>query len=484
MSKDRKHIDPLKELSPEMMDAYLKGKLSPRERHAVERFLLDHPFEAEAMQGLEAHEFDLGSSLRGLRDRLPKEDKEETKVLPLWKRPLGIAATIALLFVSSITMWLVVDQLLPSDEVVIKEAPLEEEEQEQKELSQPEPVQDEVTVEESEKQEVTDESKEEMSNAPENIERQKAAESIRMEKARMESEQKIAPQPVVEELALAPKPVARQREVSDERVITEEEEAQIVQELQGVVSGVKVEEESAFAADEDVVVEGMELETVEVVSYGVQKKQSVTGSVAVVERSAYAGPRLVKGKVVDASGEGIPGATVIVKGSTTGTITDIDGNFEIGLENEDDLLVASFIGYNKKEIKPDSFAPVTIEMSEDVASLEEVVVVGYGTSTTPKPDNEAYPDGGFIAFRRYVKENLEYPKEAHFLQLEGKVVVKFKVSDTGSLSDFEIKKGLGHGCDEEAIRLIQEGPSWNPSREEGQLVEDEVTLRIRFKLED
>lgn len=86
----------------------------------------------------------------------------------------------------------------------------------------------------------------------------------------------------------------------------------------------------------------------------------------------------VKGTVVDANGEPVIGASVLMKGTTNGTITDIDGNFTLSNVNPG-ILVVSYIGYKTQEIQVKGGAPVKIVLKEDSEVLEEVVVVGYGT---------------------------------------------------------------------------------------------------------
>lgn len=87
----------------------------------------------------------------------------------------------------------------------------------------------------------------------------------------------------------------------------------------------------------------------------------------------------IKGHVADATGEPIIGANVTVKGTTTGTITDIDGNFTLEVESTDGTLVVSFIGYKSVEAKMNGTALINVVLQEDTETLDEVVVVGYGT---------------------------------------------------------------------------------------------------------
>ncbi len=88
----------------------------------------------------------------------------------------------------------------------------------------------------------------------------------------------------------------------------------------------------------------------------------------------------VNGTVTSSTdGEGLPGVNVLVKGTATGTITDIDGRYHISVPEEDDTLVFSSIGYITQEVAVNGRTEINATMAEDVQSLEEVVVIGYGT---------------------------------------------------------------------------------------------------------
>ena len=89
----------------------------------------------------------------------------------------------------------------------------------------------------------------------------------------------------------------------------------------------------------------------------------------------------VTGHVADVRGEDIIGANVTVKGTSNGTITDIDGNFTINVDDKNGTLAVSFIGYKTKEVKIGEKARLQIVLEEDTETLDEVVVVGYGTQT-------------------------------------------------------------------------------------------------------
>jgi hypothetical protein len=92
--------------------------------------------------------------------------------------------------------------------------------------------------------------------------------------------------------------------------------------------------------------------------------------------------RNVKGKVVDSYGQPLPGVNVVIRGTTIGTVTDAGGNYSLTLPNNASTLTFSFIGYQAHEV-PVTQSEMNVALSEDVAELQEVVVVGYGEQRGP-----------------------------------------------------------------------------------------------------
>ena len=87
----------------------------------------------------------------------------------------------------------------------------------------------------------------------------------------------------------------------------------------------------------------------------------------------------VSGKVTDEQGAGLPGVSVVIKGTTTGTTTDGAGSFRISAPNANSTLVFSFVGYGKKEVVVGGQTNITVALTPDDQTLNEVVVVGYGS---------------------------------------------------------------------------------------------------------
>jgi TonB-linked SusC/RagA family outer membrane protein len=97
-----------------------------------------------------------------------------------------------------------------------------------------------------------------------------------------------------------------------------------------------------------------------------------------LQMNLYAQEKPITGTVTDTKGVTLPGVNIVIKGTFTGTVTNIEGQFSIQAKPED-ILVASFIGYKNLEVPVGSQQVVKIILTEDVAMLEELVVIGYGT---------------------------------------------------------------------------------------------------------
>ncbi len=88
----------------------------------------------------------------------------------------------------------------------------------------------------------------------------------------------------------------------------------------------------------------------------------------------------VTGKIVDESGLPLPGVTILVEGTNTGTVTDMDGNYQLNLSEGQNILVISSVGFKSQRVQVDGRSVINLQMEPDVVGLDEVVVVGYGTT--------------------------------------------------------------------------------------------------------
>ena len=95
---------------------------------------------------------------------------------------------------------------------------------------------------------------------------------------------------------------------------------------------------------------------------------------------------------------------------------------------------------------------------------------------------EQMPAAGYD-MAKYLQDNLRYPDAARESNIDGRVIVKFVVNEDGSVSDVQIVRGIGAGCDEEAKRVVSKMPPWKPGKQNGKPVKVYFTLPIVFKLE-
>lgn len=128
---------------------------------------------------------------------------------------------------------------------------------------------------------------------------------------------------------------------------------------------------------------------------------------------------------------------------------------------------------------------------ERMLSLEQHTTNIYELQT-PSADNQTIyrvvdeqpePKGGIPELMRYMGENIRYPEEARKKGIEGKVFVQFVVNQDGSIGNVQVLKGIGHGCDEEAARVVKAMPAWKPGVQKGEPVNVQMTIPIAFSLD-
>ncbi|GAB4247364.1 MAG: energy transducer TonB [Ekhidna sp.] len=110
---------------------------------------------------------------------------------------------------------------------------------------------------------------------------------------------------------------------------------------------------------------------------------------------------------------------------------------------------------------------------EEEEKVEEIFVI---------VEQEPTPKGGLVAFYTYLSEELKYPAAAARLGVSGTVYVRFVIEKDGSITAVEVAKGIGAGCDEEAVRVIQNAPPWNPGKQRGVPVRVRKIIPVKFLL--
>jgi TonB family protein len=91
--------------------------------------------------------------------------------------------------------------------------------------------------------------------------------------------------------------------------------------------------------------------------------------------------------------------------------------------------------------------------------------------------------GGMEALTKYLSENIKYPEQAKKDKIQGKVYISFVVEKDGSVADAKVLRGIGGGCDEEALRVVNAMPKWTPGKQRGEAVRVQFNLPVAFKLQ-
>lgn len=136
---------------------------------------------------------------------------------------------------------------------------------------------------------------------------------------------------------------------------------------------------------------------------------------------------------------------------------------------------------------------IEINMDNEITEDTKVEVVAVVTQEVEKEDpNEVFlvveepagPIGGMSAFYEYVGKKMagKYPAQARRMGVEGKVFVEFVINKDGSIVDVRFIKGIGAGCDDLAVKVVQEAPKWKPGKQRGKPVRQKMVLPITFRL--
>ena len=444
------------------IEKYLKGELSPSEMHALEKKALQDPFLEDALEGSSQIPTEaLEADLQMLETTLTQRTKASgTKPNSFWVWPMRIAAGLVLVAISTFVIIQFTGNK-PTEDLALKTDSVST----PKKVEAQPPVAADSIVTESDRY---------LSPAKPEAPESSRAQTPFPKDSKTETANSIQHDKPAELELIEPSQdvadVPKTGEVSDAaEIIVEEKIAQSSPDL-SVPRTIRKEDSKKLSERESEKLKGY--------APGVASSRAAD--------DANTNVKVIRGKVSGEDGTGLPGVNVMIKGANNGTVTDALGNYQIQTSEENTNLLFSFIGYLNSEVDAAGKDQVDFQMSEDVAQLSEIVIVGYGDGPMDgmptEPLELAEPAGGRRAFKQYLEQGLRYPEQALTNNVEGKVIVMFTVETSGQLSDFRVLRGIGNGCDEEVIRLIKEGPKWSPSKRRDDPVRDKVKVRMRFAL--
>jgi len=167
-----------------------------------------------------------------------------------------------------------------------------------------------------------------------------------------------------------------------------------------------------------------------------------------------------------------PPEAMVEKVKFTAPVVVEDTTIEVTMASMDDL--------NKKGNVEAPTEDVVVEIKDEGPKVIETPV--QAEIFTVVEEQPGYP-GGEEARISYLQQNIKYPEEAKELGIQGKVFVTFVVEVDGSITDVRVLRGIGGGCDEEAIRVVKSMPKWVPGKQRGVPVRVQFNLPIKFTLQ-
>lgn len=214
----------------------------------------------------------------------------------------------------------------------------------------------------------------------------------------------------------------------------------------------------------------------------------------VIEGSKTGMPKVkdwvAEGRVTDVQGKPLAGAIVLVKGTSTGSATDKDGNFSLKFKDASTpTLVISFVGMESAErVLKDQRTNLQIQLKQEPVTIEDIVVVGYAKEKETSQEEfelvEVMPEfpGGNVELRRFILMNLRYPEKAMKEGIQGKVFVYFTIDENGKVVHPKVMRSISPELDEEALRVVKLMPDWKPGMQSGKAVATDYVVPVEFKL--
>ncbi|UXE66208.1 MAG: TonB family protein [Chryseotalea sp. WA131a] len=426
------------------IEKYKRGELTPAQMHALEKEALRDPFLADALEGADALDATTFSSdVNELQSKIGSEKKGAS-----WIWPLRIAAGVII----AVSGYLIANQLMPgtkpNDLALENKATTPNE-------SAPTPLG------------IKTDTSGNGTGAYKSVTKENPSVST------IDQSKNNQPKPPAE-IATTKTGVAATQPTENPIALAEKEETD--ETASEVASPSKAEELELKKAEAE------KTERMAALDISSKEKKSIAPAPSLSRAKSFA-LKTYQGKVTSSEdGSPMPGVNVVIDGTTQGTVTDANGIFEIESPVENPNLVFSFIGLKTKEVKPND-SKLAVALEQDVSQLSEVVVTGYGVSRDENHNpiiKKAEPVGGLKAYNRYLDNDARYPLAELEKKIKGKVSLKFTVRTDGSLDQFNVVKSLGKAFDEEALRMVKEGPTWSPTTEDNVPIESEVLVRVKF----
>lgn len=425
---------------------YLKDKLSNQERHLVEKKLMQDVFEEEAFDGLSSISTkELESDILELQHKISSYSKEKKTISYL--TVIKIAASIVVLIGISLAV-----RMSYKNKSILTET---------KQIAQSQQVKTDIP------------------NAMTSSESMSKSKEITAPNSKEEnpaSPKKVAPEKQIEQI---------EEVLSTEALSVEADVSEDVSESMNEVNSKEpyiptdISEKEIYKAEE-------------------KASGSLKGVIAgtVIPETNFSNQPF-KGLVTDKRGQPLPGVAIMEKGTSNAAISDMNGKYEIKLNNPESTLEFKSIGYITEELPADDIKNGKTSLAEDQLALDEVVVISYGTqkksditgavSTITMEDSEnnadvttfrpTPPTGNIYSYRKYIYKSLNYSLFDDLTEKQ-KIDVEFTVYKDGSVGKIIFREPADPRICKEIKRVILSSDKWKP----GLMNETVIDMKVKLTL--
>jgi TonB family protein len=450
-----------KNISPETIKAYLSGTLSHAQTHEFEKAMLNDAVLRDMVEGYEISKdknIDFNSVNASLSKRLQNRvGEEQQEIYPLWKRvPVYARAASVLLFLGIGAYFLTKNT---SSENAQKIASVQPSESKNIPQSAP-PI---VAENEPIAQENSVVSKQKMKTEMDKVQSEKVV-AFEQKKVAETSRGGVKPDTILS-TSYNDLKVEKSAEIPDKEVVAKSEATPKPEPV------IAYETQSSRAAAPAPVMKSDE-------TYTKSRAKATSRNVDNIEQRT--GKPFASNIVIlnEDSNKPVPNVSIISEDKTLGK-TDENGRFNLENTQLGDKINLVAPNFENTEIMVNKTTPDLFY----IRPKSELIFIDLKRNKTWKynpAEHPAQPSVSPDEYLEYLQKNLKKPKQAVDNQIVGTVEVEFKVNKKGELSDFKIIKSLGYGCDEEAIRLIREGPKWLPKIYGGDTGRQRVRQVVNF----
>ena len=451
------------------IERYLRGEMSPEEMHRFEKAALSDPFLADALEGASlANSSEFSTDVRELQEKFTRREKIA------WGSPMRIAASVLILLAGT---WLIYWSNSSPENVV----PLAQE----KSKGSTQPLL----------------AKEEKDSLPLDVAKDPKRDFIALNKTsaadkkagRVDMEKRAEPSVTLR--AAEPPLIGGD---ADQAAVPAASSSGVPADDDAKADSITLGQQVAASPGRNLSEEEIPREVVDVRKAETKKvagsrayKMKLDKAEKIPAPEIYNTPEgpnftTIRGRVTTTDErKPLAGISVTSKGSNVTTRTDAQGNYSISSDKPVTALVFSSEGVETSEVDAVGDASVNVQLAEP-GKAGEIVVSGADASASYDHNDPnlryASPTVGYRSYNRYLLNSLIYPPEALAKKITGNVQVEFSVKRDSTLTDFKVERSIGHGCDEELIRLIKAGPRWVPLKQADQYFDSKVRVRMKFTL--